>query len=225
MKLRERLSRDRETLRRLEGKARGRFLWDYYKIPIVVLCAAVVLGALVLATSARHAKCALYAVFVNAAPADGTRDAAPLEALLERGGADMRGKRVDLTADLYLGADFDAGDDGRTIQILAALFGISDLDFFAADPDTFDRYAAQGAFADLGVLIDPALLEGRPEADLIRHENDEGRETVQGVVLHAGSPLHAAGYFFGDVAIGAAANGENLDAAIVLIRELLSTEN
>ena len=221
MKLRERLTRDRETLRRLEGKEKGRFLWDYYKVPIVVLAAVIVLGAITIAASTRHAKCALYAVFVNAAPADGQPDEGPLEALLTRGGVDMTGRRVDLTADLYLGADFDAGDDGRTIQVLAARFGISDLDFFAADPASFGRYAALGAFADLSVLIEPALWQDRPEGDLIWHAEDDGRRTLQGVVLHAPSPLHEAGYFFGDVAVGAAANGENLDAAVALVRELL----
>ena len=221
MKLTERWRRDRETLRRLDGPARRRFVWDYYKIPIVVLAAAVVLGALALAAGAGHAKCALYAVFVNAAPAEDGHDAAALSTLLERGGVAMEKKRVDLTADLYLGADFDAGDDGRTIQVLAARFGISDLDFFAADPASFERYAELGAFADLSVLIEPALWETRPAGDLIWHEEDDGRRTLQGVVLHAPSPLHAAGYFAGDVAVGAAAGGENLDAAVVLVRELL----
>ena len=222
MKLRERLARDRETLKRLEGRNKGRFLWDYYKVPIVVAAAALVLGAMAIAISAGHAKCALYAVFVNAAPTDVRYDPAPLEALLADAGVDMKGKRVDLTADLNLGADFDAGDDGRTIQVLAARFGISDLDFFAADPASFGRYAALGAFADLSVLLDPALWQGRPDADLVWHDEDDGRRTLQGVVLHDGSPLHAAGYFFGDVAVGAAANGENLDAAVALVRALLS---
>ena len=221
MKLRERLARDRETLGRLEGKSRSIFIWDYYKIPIIVLAAVILLGAIAIGTAAGHGKTALYAVFVNAAPADGIHDAAPLEALLERGGVDMKGKHVDLTADLYLGADFDAGDDGRTIQVLAALFGISDLDFFAADPAAFERYAVQDAFADLSVLIEPEYWQGLPEADLVYHENSEGRRILEGIILHPGSPLHEAGYFFGDVAVGAAANGENLDAAVALVRALL----
>ena len=221
MKLNERLARDRETLRRLEGKARGRFLWDYYRVPIVVLAAAIVLGAMVIATSVGHAKCALYAVFVNADRLEESRDPAALEALLSRGGVDMRGKRVDLLADLTLGAETDAGESGQTVQILAALFGISDLDFFAADPDSFARYAVQDAFADLSVLIEPELWRARAESDLIWHETEDGRRVLEGVVLHPGSPLHAAGYYHGDVAVGAAANAENLDAAVVLLRELL----
>lgn len=221
MKLTERLARDRETLRRLRGKSRGRFIWDYYKIPIIVFAAAIVLGAITIATSTGHAKCALYAVFVNADRLDGAHDPAALSSLLERGGVDMDGRRVDLTSDLYLGNELDAGDDGRTLQVLAALFGIGDLDFFAADPASFDRYAVLDAFADLSVLVEPELWQSRPEADLVWHENSDGHKALEGVVLHNGSPLHAAGYFRGDVAIGAAAGAENLDAAIVLIREIL----
>ncbi len=157
MKLAERLARDRETLKRLEGKQKGRFLWDYYRIPIVVLAAVIVLGALVIATSVGHAKCALYAVFVNANRPDEGLDPAALEALLSQGGVDMKGRRVDLTADLTLSREMDAGESGQTVQVLAALFGISGLDFFAADPDSFTRYAEQGAFADLSLLIEPAL--------------------------------------------------------------------
>lgn len=224
MKLRERLAADRETLKRLEGKNKGRFIWDYYRIPIIVLAAVIVLGALAIGSAVGHGRCALYAVFVNADRLDTAHDPAALEALLAQGGVDMKGKRVDLTADLTLGGEQDPGDDGRTIQVLAALFGISDLDFFAADRETFDRYAVQDAFADLSKLIDPALLDERPAEDLVRYENGDGVTVTGGVVLHAGSPLHKAGYFHGDVVVGAAANAENLDAAIVLIRELLRAD-
>ena len=221
MKLRERLAADRETLKRLEGKAKQRFIWDYYRIPIVVLAAIIALGAIAITSAVGHGKTALYAVFVNADQLDSGHDPAALEALLEQGGYALGKKHVDLTADLTLGSEQDVGRDGQTVQVLAALFGISDLDFFAADPATFDRYASQDAFADLSKLIEPELLNALPAADLIRYENGDGVTVTGGVVLHPGSPLHTAGYFHGDVAVGAAVNAENLDAAIALIRALL----
>lgn len=221
MKLKERLSRDREILKRLEGKSKGRFLWDYYRIPIVVIASLILLGALAVMSAAGHSHCVLYAVFVNADRTDTAHDPAALEALLENGGVEMRGKRVDLRGDLALGGELNAGDDGQTLQMLTALFMISDLDFFAADPASFALYAGQDAFADLSVLIEPELWSNRSETDLIWHENSDGYRSLQGVVLHGASPLHTAGYFRGDVTIGATANGENLDAAVVLIREIL----
>jgi len=221
MKLKAQLLADRETLKRLEGKAKGRFIWDYYKIPIIVLAACILLGALAVGTAVGHGKTALYAVFVNADQSDGGHDPAALEALLEQEGLPLGRQHVDLTADLILGNGQDAGQDGQTVQVLAALFGITGLDFFAADPATFERYAVQEAFADLSKILAPEYWQALPEADLIYCETEDGRRPLQGVVLHPGSPLHTAGYFHGDVAVGVAINAENPDVAIALIRALL----
>ena len=44
MKLSERLNRDKEMLKTLEGNSKYLFIWDYYKIPILTaLCLLVVL--------------------------------------------------------------------------------------------------------------------------------------------------------------------------------------
>ena len=221
MKLADRLAADRETLGRLEGKARGRFIWDYYKVPILVLAALIVLGAIALGAGVSHGKTALYAVFVNADQLDTGHDPAALEVLLIQEGFPLGRRRVDLTADLTLGNEQDTGRDGQTIQVLAALFGITGLDFFAADPATFDRYASQEAFADLSRILDPAYWQDRPDADLIYCETDDGRRSLQGIILHDGSPLHEAHYFHGDVAVGVAINAENQDAALAVVRALL----
>ena len=221
MKLAERLAADRETLKRLEGRAKGRFIWDYYKIPIIVLAACVLLGAMAIGSAVGHGRVALYAVFVNADQFDSGHDPAALEALLIQEGFPLGNKRVDLTADLTLGGEQDVGRDGQTIQILAAGFGITGLDLFAADPATFDRYAVQEAFADLSRILAPEYWQDLPEADRIYCATDDGRRPLQGVVLHEGSALHEAGYFHGDVAVGVAINAENSDAALAVVRALL----
>ena len=100
---------------------------------------------------------------------------------------------------------------------LAALFGISDLDLFAADEAVFEGYAQQDAFADLSVLIDRELLAG---ADLYTYTL-EGKTVTGGIVLHSGSALHEAGYYHGDVIVGAAVNAEHLEEAVAVLRQLL----
>ena len=221
MKLGQRLARDRETLKRLEGKAKKRFIWDYYRIPIIVTAALILLGAIAVGSAVRHGRIALYAVFVNADQLDSRHDPAALEALLIQEGFPLGRRHVDLTADLLLGNEQETGRDGQTVQVLAALFGITGLDLFAADPATFDRYASRDAFADLAKLIEPELLETLPAADRITYVNSDGFTVTGGVILHPGSPLHTAGYFHGDVAVGMAINAENPDAALAVIRALL----
>lgn len=220
MTWRNSLRQDRETLKRLEPKARIQFIWDYYRLPIIAAAVSIALLITAVGLNLGRGEVAMYAVFVNTDQTGLEPDAALLDAVLEEAGTDMGKKHIDITANLYLGQD--GTYDGETIMVLAALFGISDLDLFAADEAVFRRYADQNAFADLSKLIEPELL-GEHERDLYYYDTEDGQRVLGGIVLHPGSVLHRAGYYHADVVIGAAINGENLDEAVRFIRALLAT--
>lgn len=220
MTWRNSLRQDRETLKRLEPKARIQFIWDYYRLPIIAAAVGIALLITAVGLNLGRGKVAMYAVFVNTDQTGLEPDAALLDAVLEEAGTDMGKKHIDITANLYLGQD--GTYDGETIMVLSALFGISDLDLFAADEAVFRRYADQNAFADLSKLIEPELLAGY-ESDLYYYDTEDGQRVLGGIVLHPGSVLHRAGYYHADVIIGAAINGENLDEAVRFIRALLAT--
>lgn len=222
MKLSERLNRDKEMLKTLEGNSKYLFIWDYYKIPILTaLCLLVVLVSILVSAAGRK-DVALYAVFVNAQTVEQAPDESVINALVQ--GEGMEGKVVDITADLTLGLEGNEEYDGQTIQILASLFGITGLDVFAANEAVFERYAGQDAFVDLSLFLEPELLEGSGRSPY-RYVNGEGKEIVGGVVLQPGSPLHEAGYYYGKVVVGVAANAENMDAAVYFLRQLLRAED
>lgn len=218
MTVKERLQKDRASLEALDRQGKLLFLWDYYKIPILAAACVLALALITAATSANRGPKAMYAVLVNTADAQGGREA--LDALLEQGGVDMTGRRVDVTADLRLGGAFSESEDMQAVQVLAALFGISGLDFFAADEPVFERYAEQDAFLDLSLFLDRQLLDRRRD-DLYYYQNGEGQTVLGGVILRAGSPLHEAGYYTDDVVAGIAANAQNLEEAVVFLRQLL----
>lgn len=222
MNLKKRWKADREALKKLSGREKWLFVWDYYKIPLIALCCVIILTAITLLTGAGREEVALYAVFVNSDRSFEEPDSALLDALAERAGIPMEGRTVDVTANLTLGQDLNEAYDAQTVQVLGALFGISDLDLFAADQAVFERYAQQDAFADLSVLIDRELLAG---ADLYTY-TVEGKTVTGGIVLHSGSALHEAGYYHGDVIVGAAINAEHLEEAVAMLRQLLAeTQN
>lgn len=218
MNLKKRWKADREALKKLSGREKWLFVWDYYKIPLIALCCVIFLTAITLLTNAGREEVALYAVFVNSDRNLEEPDSTLLDALAERAGIPMEGRTVDVTANLTLGQDLNEAYDAQTVQVLGALFGISDLDLFAADQAVFERYAQQDAFADLSVLIDRELLAG---ADLYTY-TVEGRTVTGGIVLHSGSALHEAGYYHGDVIVGAAVNAEHLEEAVAMLRQLLA---
>lgn len=219
MKLKKRIRLDRQAMAGLDGRGRLLFLWDYYKIPILALLCTLVLTVVTVVTTVGSGKVALYAVFVNTASPEGNREA--LERILEDGGITLSGRRVDVTADLHLGRAYDELSDAQTVQILAALFGISGLDFFAADQAVFDRYAQQDAFLDLSFFLDGETLE-RHREELYYYENSEGQTVLGGIRLHPGSALHEAGYFLTDVVVGVAANAQNMEEAVCFLKQLLS---
>ena len=217
MNLKKRWKADWEALKKLSGQEKWLFIWDYYRIPLIALGCVMILTAITLLTNAGREEVALYAVFVNSDRALEEPDSTPLDALAERAGIPMEGRTVDVTANLTLGQDLNEAYDAQTVQVLAALFGISDLDLFAADEEVFEGYAQQDAFADLSVLIDRELLAG---ADLYTYTL-EGKTVTGGIVLHSGSALHEAGYYHGDVIVGAAVNAEHLEEAVAVLRQLL----
>lgn len=214
MRLLDSIRRDIKTARSLDKKDRLEFVWDYYKIPITVLLSLFVLAVLTFAFRLNGAGTAMYAVLINA---DDTGDSAVLDGLLARSGIDTDGKTVDVAAGYTLRYDDPTNTYADTIQVLAALFGIGDLDLFAADDAVFRSYAEMDAFIDLSLFIERDVLDRH---QLYTYVNGSGRQVVAGIRLSAGSPLHTAGYYDGDVWIGVAANAQNLDPAIAFMKQL-----
>lgn len=104
--------------------------------------------------------------------------------------------------------------------MLAALFGIGDLDVFVADEAVFDSYADQDAFVDLSLFVEPEVLEACSDA-LYYTENADGEQILSGIRLREGSFLHRAGYYGQEVLMGVAANAQNLDNAVTMVQQVL----
>lgn len=220
MNLKKSLQADLEKLRSMERKDQLLFIWDYYKLPIVAVVAALVLLVMVLTSWAGKKDIAMYAAFINTDVSVVEPQAQLLDELLAAAGVDMDGKTIDITADLTLGKDYSEVTDGQTLQVLAAMFGISGLDVFAADQASFDRYAVQDAFVDLSLFLEWELYE-QEGCEPYWYANGDGREILGGIILKPGSVLHEAGYYHSDVVIGVAANAQNLEEAVAFVKQLL----
>lgn len=216
MKLKAQWNKDRQTLKRLDAKQKRQFIWDYYKIPIIAVVLVVMLAATGISLAVSGSKTAFYAVLVNA---NNEAAADPFTPLLEQGGMNMTGRKVDIEANYTLHFDNPGAADASTLQVLAALFGIGNLDLFAADEAVFEKYAEQYAFVDLRLFIPAKVLQAH-EAELYYSKADDGSQIVSGLWLRSGSFLHQAGYYSGDVIIGVATNAQNFDAAVLAVQQI-----
>jgi hypothetical protein len=213
-----RLRDDLIKLRGMDGPKRLAFVWDYYKLPVLSAVLVVMLAVTALMNLDR-AQTALYVVMVNA---NNEADGDEIRRLLTESGADTDGKDVNVETGYTLSYESPADSDIQTIQVLAALFGIGDMDVFAADEAVFKSYADKDAFVDLSLFIPADLLQAH-EAGLYRYANADGHEITGGIRLSHGSPLHNAGYYSGGAVIGIPASAVNLDNAINLLTQIIKT--
>lgn len=222
MKLKDKLRRDKEQLERLPDRnSRIAFVWDYYKIPIIAVMSVFAVLLIMFVSSIGRKDASMYAVLLNSDSAFVECDDAVFDRVLEKSGLDLKKKTVDVNDKLTLGYEGNESADIETLNVLSALFTISDLDLYIADQEWFDYFAKGGGYCDLGMLIDKDVLN-RHEKDLHYCEDVNGNKILAGIVLHPGSPIHEAGYYHDDVIMGVASRAVNMDVAVEFIRTLLS---
>lgn len=216
----DRIKRDIDTISKIDDKKEKYiYLWDYYKLPIVsVAIAVVVLLVALLSTLGKESKI-LYVVLLNNDSSVVEVDESVFINELNKAGVNIENKTVDVNAYLSLGND--NSQDGETLQVLNALFSLTDLDVYVSPKEQFDIFGEKDAFCDLSLLIDKELLNNHRD-DLYIYKDTNNKNVVGGIVLHDNSIIHKAGYYHNDVIIGVANNGVNLENAIILIKEMLS---
>ena len=225
MRLTEMLKKDREQFSKLpDRKSRMNFIWDYYKIPIIAFLSVAAVVLLVLVNDLSHQGVCMYALLLNNDSLVVECDDTIFDRLLEEADFNMKGKKTDVNARLSLGKELNENEDVETLQVLTALFMVSDLDLYVADQYYFDYFAGEDGYADLSLLIERDLLEANSD-DLYRSVTSSGREIISGIILHEGSPLHEAGYYHNDVIMGVVAKGENMDAALAFVKQVLRDRN
>ena len=225
MKLSERMQRDREQFKQLPDRSsRINFLWDYYRIPILTLLTVIVIVLIVSISSFSKRGTAMRVVLLNSDSSLVECDSTVFDRILEQGDIDLKNRKTDVNDKLFIGQGNDEAADIETLQVLSAMFMISDLDLYVADPYYFDYFATNGGYCDLTGFIDEDILKKHSE-DLYYIEDGNGSSILGGIVLHEGSLIHQAGYYHGDVIVGVVANAENADVAAEFIRLLLSDRN
>ena len=166
----------------------------------------------------------MYVVLLNNDSALVECDESVFDEVLKKSDMDLKGKSVDVNDKLSVGYENNEAADIETMQILTALFTISDLDLYVADKQYFDYFIEDGGYCDLSLLIDKQILD-RYSDDLYYFEDGNGNRILGGIILHKGSLIHEAGYYHDDVIMGVVNNANNLDVAIEFIRLMLSDRN
>lgn len=152
----------RETFKNLHGMQRVQFIWDYYKLQLLVIC--IVIYAVFFAVRLRltHKDTVLYAALVNVSAGEDLTDALTGRYLAARG-TDPAKNTCTLYSGLYLTDDENSVYHeyvyASRMKLLAAIDG-KELDLAIMDQEAFDAFSQNGYLCDLDALLkkdDPAL--------------------------------------------------------------------
>ncbi len=213
------IRRELHTLRRLKGKQRLHYIWDYYKVPIFVLVMAVLILVASALLSSGKKQTVLSVVLVNAYQDTAGTD--PLFAeLLEAAGNNPEKDQIEVDANFKLRFQDATEEDSYTIQALAALFGMGGMDVFIANQTVFDAYVDKDGFENLELWLPPEVLK-QNEHRLYRCTDTKGGEIVAGVWMDEKSPLLRRGYYPEPVLLGIASQAKNIETAVTITSLLL----
>ncbi len=215
------IQREWTTFQSLDKEGKKHFLYDYYKIPIGIIVFILIIILAEILYSQGHGKVGLSVVMVNSQ--DIETDI--FDQLMGKAGINTRKYRADVNTMYKYDASSEmmAMENLSTTEVLATLFGISDLDIFVANKEVFDRYAVKDAFEDLSLVLGEEVLKGH-EADLYTYTTEDGLTVTGGLYLREGSVLHQAGYYEGDVIIGVAQGALNIKNALDIMRVLIESQ-
>ena len=142
MNVKEQLKTDIERYKGLKTRGeKAAFVWDYYKYPLIALGTALVILALVIINNLDRVKTSMFMVMVNSDAAYVECDDSLIQAILTRSDYETGGKKIEINASYTIGSQGSVTSDLETIQVLTALFSISDLDVYIADREYFDYFA------------------------------------------------------------------------------------
>ncbi len=154
----------KENLRSLHGMKRLQYIWDYYKLPLAVLCLAAFTAASILHSCLTRKDVVLYTALVNVAA--GGELARQLDSMfLESQHIDDSKNMLYLYSGLYLTDDPDSAFHQYTYasrtKILAAI-DAEQLDVVLMNQEAFDSFSQNGYLCSLDEFLsqyDTAMYE------------------------------------------------------------------
>ena len=155
MKLKQKASPELEKLKTLHGLQKIRYIWDYYKLPIVVLCILLYILGDSLYGHFTHKEKILYTALVNVSASDSLTEQLST-GFLDSLDQDTSKTTMQLYTGLYLTDDetnpYHEYTYASRMKILASIDG-KQLDVVLMNKEAFDAFSQNGYLCDLEELL------------------------------------------------------------------------
>ncbi len=216
METKKTFSTEIEKLRSLHGRQRLRYIWDYYKLPLAVLCILIYIIGYIIYGQVTHKDTVLCTALINISAGEEFTSGLS-SGYLDYLGEDPSENEVELMTGLYL-TDNESDPNyeytyASQVKVLASV-NSRQLDVILMNGEAFDILSRNDYLCDLDNLlsgIDPDL-----------YSQTEEYITENTALNLSQAPLIQQTGFSGTVYLGIAANSEQKDEAAKYIKYLFS---
>ena len=148
-------SQEQETFKALDGRQKLQYIWDYYKLPLAVLCIFLYIIGYSLYGHFTHKETLLCTALVNVSAGE-TLTEQLNTGFLDFTGADPKKEQLELYTGLYLTDDENSPYHEYTyasrMKILAAINN-KELDVVLMNKEAFDSFSQNGYLCNLEELL------------------------------------------------------------------------
>ena len=242
MRAKRKASLEREKLKNLHGLKKVQYIWDYYKLPIVVLCIFLYIITYSLYGHFTHKETVLYTALVNVSASESLTAQLSTD-FLDFIDTDTSKETMQLYTGLYLTDDetnpYHEYTYASRMKILASIDG-EQLDVVLMNKEAFDAFSQNGYLCDLMELLsdkDTVLLnECKPDLvtnTIILEDNSVDLQFDPSITYQAVTEEHPFGLdmsqsgligksmFDDTVYLGIIANSPRKETAIDYIKYLM----
>lgn len=216
METKKTISNEIEKIRSLHGRQRLRYIWDYYKLPLAVLCILIYIIGYIIYGQVTHKDTVLCTALINVSAGEGFTSGLT-SGYLDYLGKDPSRNEVELMTGLYL-TDNESDPNyeytyASQAKVLASV-NSQELDMVLMNQAALDILSRNDYLCDLGDLLSSS------DPDLYSQTSEYITENT--ALDLSQSPLIQQTGFSDTVYLGIIANSARQDAAVEYIKYLFS---
>lgn len=214
---------NKEKWKTLSPEQKRQFIWDYYKIHILVgLCLIIGLGWFIY-KKATYREPIINAIMLNVVnmPADSNTG---FQAFLEEQGYEVFPGAAAVNSSLHIDFENDSmGTSYTHYQALYAMVYTGQQDLLFGTGEIFQECMDSGALLDLSQVLSQDLLEKHKDKLLYTTELDTMAEYPCAIALKDHPWLEETGYYF-QCSVGVLENCDQRELAVAFLEYLLNQE-
>jgi hypothetical protein len=220
--LKDSLREERDKLKNMSLKDRLWYIWEYYKIPIIIAVVAVVfISSIGSAVYNNRFETALSCVIINSSPTGETDSVDDYFNQGFRQYIDLKeDAKIDVDYSMSLTFDESSMNEFTYAQMakITAMISSKSLDVMIGKPDTIDHFGEMGGFVDLKELLPADVYDKAKENFYFVTNQETGEKAACGILIGNTDFCKKTGLIIDDPILAVMSNSTHTDTAVELIR-------